>query len=70
VTDHFGIWVQATLEGLWVRASYHERDYLSPFFGSCGLQVFFGLSLTFPFCHPWVFLLGFYFILFLFGIFF
>ncbi len=32
-------------------ASYHERDYLSPFFGSCGPCIFwpfFGL----PFCLP------------------
>jgi len=32
--------MQETLEGLWGEiASYHKRDYLSPFLGSCRVRV-------------------------------
>jgi hypothetical protein len=32
-------------------ASYHERDWFSPFFSSCGLCIFWPLF-GFPFCPP------------------
>jgi hypothetical protein len=36
----FTICMQETLEGLWGEiASYHKRDYLSPFLGSCRVRV-------------------------------
>ncbi len=50
---HLMICMQVTLEGLWVgeMASFHKRNELFPFFGSCGLCVFWPF-IALPFCLP------------------